>query len=286
MSDENLPAIQTMEPGVILGLGNDAYHSGPGISRSGLWTIYEKTPAHFRYPPEKEPKKHFEFGSAVDLAILEPENFEKLVWRGPDDRKGNKWTTAEADAKSSGAKHILPGPEFDRCLLVRDAIMSVSHINNIITGGTVDDTNLTQPSAYWIDEQTGVLCKCRPDKVRTDLGVMLDLKTAQDASPIGFASAVARYGYHCEEGWYTEGWAAAGEAPIQGFVFLVVEKESPFAFGLYELDPNSTAEGNAIMRRALDTYAKCMKTDVWPAYGDGVQEISIPNWAFKETRKL
>lgn len=284
MSDEAPAAAPEVPdgPGIWLGLANEVYHAGPGISKSGLWEIWTKTPAHYRYPPEREIKEHFEIGSAIDIAILEPYSFEKRVSRGPDDRRGNKWKDAAANALSA-KMHLLKGADYDAVLTVRDAIMANSFLNNLLTGGVADDTNLTQPSAYWVDQQTGLLCRARPDKVRTDIGVMLDLKSARSAAPLGFSKACGEYGYHCQEGWYTEGWAAAGEAPIEGMLFLAVEPESPYAWGLYELTPEAVAEGNAIMRKSLGIYAECSKTDVWPAYSEGVVEIDIPRWAYRIT---
>jgi len=268
-------------PGVYAGIPNDVYHAGPGISKSGLWTIYSQTPAHYRYPPEKETKKHFEFGNAVDLAILEANNFEAKVMRGPEDRRGNKWKDAEAEAINT-KRHLLTAKEFNDCLTIRDNVFANAFAQSVLQGGD-RDTNQNQLSAYVIDPQTGLLIKCRPDKVRYDLNIGIDLKTCRSAAPRQFASAVAEYGYHVQEAHYGYTWALITGKPWDGYLFFTCEKESPFAFKVYELSPSSVAEGEAIRRQAMETYDTCMRTDTWPAYGDDVSELSIPRWAFKLT---
>lgn len=267
--------------GVWFDLPNEDYHNGPGISKSGLWTIYTKTPAHFIGAPKKE-SKAFDFGSAVDIAILQPDDFEKKVIRGPVDRRGNKWTAAEAEATNTG-KLLLTSDDFDRCLLCRDTVLANSDLERLIRGGVAGETNLRQASAYVQDKRTGLLVRARPDLVRTDLHIMVDLKTCRDASPRAFSKAVAEYGYHAQEAVYTGAWKDAGEEAIDGFLFLAVESEPPFVHQIYELKPSAVAEGAMAMRQALTTYAECLKTDTWPAYSTKPEELGLPRWAFKLT---
>jgi hypothetical protein len=66
------PVNPEIKPGVYLDIPNESYHAGPGISKSGLWTIATKTPAHFKYGERKE-NKAFDFGEACHLAILQPD---------------------------------------------------------------------------------------------------------------------------------------------------------------------------------------------------------------------
>jgi hypothetical protein len=49
---------------------------------------------------------------------------------------------------------------------------------------------------------------------------------------------------------------------------------------MYRIDVESTDIGLAQYRDALDTYAQCKKTGVWPAYPDSnvIEEISLPRW--------
>lgn len=265
-----------MQPGIYPDISNEAYHSGPGISKSGLWTIYSQTPAHYRFG-EREENQAFDFGTAVHTAILEPETFEDRVFKGPADRRGAKWTDAVAEAANLG-KLLLTAGDFEATQIIRDAVHADPWVRGIITGGKP----LVEHSAYAIDPATGLLVKCRPDLHRQDLGVMVDVKTSASASPDQFARAVVNYGYHAQEAHYTDTWRAAG-GEVEAFAFIVVEKKPPYAFAVYELPPSIVAEGRAIIGRAMSTYAECLRTDQWPAYPSGVQELSFQRWSYRET---
>lgn len=260
-------------------LSSEQYHGHGAISRSGLWTIYNKTPAHYRFS-ERSESRDFDFGTAVHTAILEPSQFEKRVMRGPADRRGNLWKDSVAEANNQG-RMILTAGDYEAVLEIRDAVHANAFINSLVTGGDP----VVEASAFWAEDINGVPvpCKARPDLVRRDLGLMLDVKTAASASKAEFERSVANYGYHAQEYFYSRGWAMAGGGRINGTVFLVIEKEAPYAMALFELDPASVAEGGAAMHKALEIYAKCNAANHWPAYPEEVQAISIPKWAFRET---
>ena len=277
--------IPTVDPnikrGIYQGIPNEAYHAGPGISKSGLWTIHTKTPAHFKFPPPRDEettakKANKDFGTAAHVAILEPEDFEARVMRGPEDRRGNKWTDAVEYCRLEN-KTLLVQSAYDQVLAIRDAVHANSYINGILTGGK----RMVEASGYWIDRKTGRLCRCRPDLWREDIGVMVDLKTALSARPDDFARSVVNYGYHAQEPFYSDGWGELGKT-VNGFLFLAWEKESPYACGLYELPPSIVEEGRQIMRKALDRYAECEKSGTWPGYPEGVQELSFKRWHYTE----
>lgn len=263
-----------MKPGIYKGLDNEAYHAGPGISKSGLWTIHTKSPAHYAYGERKE-NPAFDFGTAAHLAILEPNEFEAQVYRGPEDRRGNKWKDAQEYCQIEG-KLLLTAPDYDKVLEIRDAVHADNWINQVITGGQ----GVVEASGYWVDEETGVLCRCRPDLYRSDLGLILDVKTATNARPDEFTKSVVNFGYHAQEAFYSDGWSQLGQK-VDGFVFLAFEKDLSIAKGVYELPPSIVEEGREIMRQALRTYAACEEANEWPAYPDGVQELTFPRWAYK-----
>lgn len=279
----NTPAVRPdIKPGIYQGIPNEAYHAGPGISKSGLWTIEQKSPAHYKFPPDKDEESTQtratkDFGQAAHIGILEPNDFEKRVVRGPDDRRGNKWKDL-AEMCAIDKRTLLVAHDYDKVLAMRDAVHADAWINSIITGGK----SMIEASGYWIDPQTGELCRCRPDLYRQDKRIIVDLKSTESAHPDAFAKSVINYGYHSQEGFYSDGWEANG-MPVEGFVFLAWEKKSPYAFGVYELPPSIVDEGRAIMRKALGTYSECRKANRWPGYASGVQELPIKKWAYRLT---
>lgn len=270
------PTFNDQWVGVHPSIPNDDYHSGPGVSKSGLWSIHTKSPAHFKFAPREE-KNHFAIGEAGHIAVLEPDTFEARVMKGPADRRGNAWKDAQAEANNSDRLLLTEG-DYDKALLIRDVI----HANALVSAIIRSAHSQIEHSAYWVDEETGVLCRCRPDLYRPDLGLMLDLKTTTDAHPDAFARSVVNYGYHSQEAFYADGLRALGQ-PVAGVLFLAVEKTDPFVFGLYELPPSIVAEGREIMRKSLDVYRACEQADHWPGYCDGVRELSFKRWAYQHT---
>lgn len=69
-----------MKPGVYEGIPNAEYHGGPGISKSGLDLVH-RSPMHYNAvvtaDNDRTPTPAQEIGTAVHMAILEPEEFAK-----------------------------------------------------------------------------------------------------------------------------------------------------------------------------------------------------------------
>lgn len=273
----NLPIVKAdIQPGIYPGIPNEAYHAGPGISKSGLWELHTKSPAHFQFAPREE-KNFFDLGEAGHIAVLEPDQLEARVYRGPDDRRGNKWTDAQEFCRIEG-KVCLTSKDYDKALMIRDALHADATINSLVTSAAAQ----VEASGFWIDPETGLLCRCRPDLYRPDLGLIVDLKTTTSAHPAKFARSVVDYGYHAQEAFYSDGWRALGQQ-VDAFVFIAVEKTDPFAFAIYELPPSIVTEGRTRIQSAMQVYAECKRTDIWPGYGSGVQELQFPKWAYTMT---
>lgn len=273
-----------MASGIIANLSNADYHASDGISKSGLWTIHKTSPAHYKYSVRDE-KSHFDFGEAAHLAILEPDAFERIVHCGPDDRRGNKWKAAQEECAATMVEHrgaktpklLLTSSDYQDVLGIRDAVHADAWISGIITGGK----SMVEASGYWIDPETGVNCRCRPDLWREDLGIMLDVKSTLSAAAADFSRSVVNYGYHSQEAFYSDGWRHLGKQ-VDGFVFLAWEKKKPYARSVFELPPSIVEEGRAIMRKSLSAYAACADSGDWPGYPTGVQELQFPKWAYSE----
>jgi len=276
-----------MTPGIHLNLPNEDYHAGPGISKTGLWTIATKTPAHYRFGERKDTAA-FDLGTAAHLALLEPEKFETDVARGPEDRRGNKWKDAELAADANGWL-LLTGPDYDKIERVRESGERNATLRDLRQGAIIE------ASGYAIDHETGMLCRCRPDAMNASAGVILDLKTTTDGGREAFSKAAANYGYHMQEAFYTDTWRAAGLTCIgdgrpamyrvDAFIFVVIEKAAPFLVSCYELAPSAVDEGREQYRRALATYAECARTDVWPGYPEDPEPLDIPAWAYRTTTR-
>lgn len=260
----------------IIANSNDAYHESEGVSKSGLWTLYTKTPFHFRYV-ERKASNAFDLGAAAHTAILEPEEYEARYYRGPDDRRGNKWKEAQDFAAFSNMECLTSG-DYDMALVLRDTAMTCIPLQLMLDGEAIRET-----SAYHVDKETGITVRCRPDIYNPKHKLIGDLKTTADASPAGFQKAVGSFGYHVQEAIYSPTWAQAGGGEVEGFFFIAVEKSEPPIVAVYELDAAAVAEGHAIYRKALAKYAECAAADHWPGYSDEVQPLSLRRFDYRET---
>jgi hypothetical protein len=260
--------------GLYLNLPSDEYHSDDALGSSSLKTLATKTPAHLKGMVRKE-SAAFDIGTAFHTLVLEPSK-ESTIICGGDDRRGNKWKDAKADADFNG-NVILTTDEYDKVFRMRDALMANEDAVNLLTGKTVAEASL-----FANDKQTNIRCKIRPDLFNYDLNCMVDLKTAITASPEGFARAVADYGYHVQQAYYQRIWNGHfTDKQSDDFFFVVIEKEPPFLSAVYHLDKMTIMEGHNLVKWGMDVYRKCKASNVWQGYESGVQQISIPKYAFK-----
>ena len=76
-----------MKPGIYPDMPETEYHADKdSISKTGLWTLHSKTPAHYRFAPPREREAGLDFGKAVHMLVLEPEIAREKVVQGPIDR--------------------------------------------------------------------------------------------------------------------------------------------------------------------------------------------------------
>lgn len=254
---------------------DEEYHSSEGVSKTGLWSLYTKTPFHYRHVVRK-PSPAFDIGKAAHIAILEPERLDKAVMRGPVDRRGNKWKEAQDEAEHFG-RLLLTEKDHDTALIIRDLAATVPQIRLMQSGEFMNEA-----SAYHDDEETGVTVRCRPDIYNKTHSLIGDIKNMSDASPAAFSRDAGKFGYHMQDAVYTDVWSRGTGMDVDGFFFIVFEKSDPPMVACYELDAPSVEEGYAVYRAALAKYVECRDRDEWPGYPSDIQRIGIRKWDYRE----
>lgn len=275
-----------MKPGVYDNLTNHEYHSGPGINK-GLLDVVRRSPAHAKAvldaANDSEPTAAMQLGTAFHSMLLEPQDFERTYVVAPKFDKRTKEGKAgwEAFQAEHGGKQFIDQEQLDQLLAMAHSVRQHPAANALLTGAP----GRAELSVYWQDAITGELCRCRPDFWRQD-GIIVDVKTTDDASQEEFSRSLVKWRYHVQAPWYLDGTTAAhqaGHAPKgwsapKAFAFLVVEKKPPYAVAVYVLDAESMALGRAEYRTDLDKLAACMKSGEWPGYGDTIQQLGVPQW--------
>jgi len=251
----------------------DIYHRSRGASNSGLKLI-SRSPAHYKYSPRREATRNMVIGSALHMAVLEPELFYdtyKLL-RGCEDRRSKDYKEAK---EQFGEESVLVSSE---CAKVEGIMKSLWNDPEIAS--LLSKPGHNELSGFSIDPETGITCKHRFDKLLNS-GIGIDLKTCLDARPDAFSRAIYNYNYHVQAAFYMDQYEWITGRVLTDFIFIAVESEAPYACKMYRLDHESLQVGRDTYRRALDQYAECKQSGIWPAYhNDGVEEISIPKWAF------
>lgn len=203
-------------------------------------------------------------------------------------RQVTLWSDVKAEWEAvNGHRRILTPDEWDQVHRMRDAVMAHPSAAALLTGVR----GFAELSAYWVDPVTGELCRCRPDFWRMD-GIVVDVKTTEDASKEAFARSISNYRYYVQHPYYLDGLthtlqqmdAQTCAHPVKAnkFVFIAVEKKPPYAVETYMLDPDSVEAGREEYIEDLNAYAHARSTGQWPGYSDGkVQQISLPDWKLR-----
>jgi len=259
------------------GISNEAYHTGRGLSKSGMSELL-KSPERFkhRYIDRKtfsEPTPAMIFGSALHTMVLEPQLFHSQYVIDPKMPKRSNadkelWAKFQAD---NAGKQIISQDDFDAIQAMSRAVSDNGHALGILSQEGQAELSI-------FAEISGVLCKCRPDWL-TNIGLIADLKSAEDASYDAFSRACFVYGYHIQVALYTDVCRATG-LPIDAFSFIVVEKKPPHSVAVYSASARMVDLGRAQYLQAIETYKRCQETGYWPGYNnDSLVEIDLPKWA-------
>lgn len=256
---------------------DEEYHAGEGVSKSRLFKALKKSPFHARYG-KNENKPQFAIGKAAHIAILEPERLDASVLRGPDNRRGNDWKHAQNEADHFG-KILLTAGDYDQAMLIRDLANTIPELDWLRS----DPDNITETSAYHVDEETDLLLKTRVDFYSPRERIIVDVKNMADGSPEGFRRDIGMFGYHMQDQLYSDVWEKGSGYKVDAFMFLVFEKCEPPTFKLYELTPSSKAEGYELYRNGVKLWAKCEAENNFPSYGDGVQKLNLRRHDYKFT---
>jgi len=274
-----------MTAGIHLHMPEQEYHAHPALSSTGARRLLE-SPAKFRHAqthPEK-PKAAFDLGTAVhtkvlgtgDAAIAYPP--EHLT---PSGNVSTKAATVEwaAEQRAAGLTPISPDQmgEVDG--------MAEAVLAHPMARVLLEQDGSPEASVFATDPDTGVNMRARFDFLPTGerTSIAVDLKSARDASPAGFAKAAASHGYSTQRAWYLDTYEFAEPSiELDGFVFVVVETEAPFLVGVYRLNTEFEAIGAHQARRARRIYRECLDSGEWPGYSSGIESLMAPFWLVSE----
>lgn len=303
---------------------NPEYHEGPGISSSHLHAI-AVSPLNYwdQYiNPDREPREYkhcFAVGDGTHKLVLEPGTFEQTYAVGFDKSAYPDALDTVADLKKACSERGLmvsgSKPELVERLLTeggvhpskimlamqqaheakmagripipakdyKDMMASLRAVSRSEAGPLLQGAE-TEQSFFWRD-QNGILRKCRTDAITADGQFILDLKTTDDVSEVGFGQTIARRRYHVAAAWYLDVMRGlyGSDAPT-GFAFIAAQKTRPYDVAVHYLTERQIELGRRIYQKDLALLVHCMNEDSWPGVARGkFIEAKLPDW---EMRKL
>jgi len=288
-----------MKPGIFNDITIYEYHaqkdwysaSGLKLAKKSLKLFYLFLQGYF----DDEYKPHFGFGNAFELALLDRNNFETKVANEVD--IFNEIYEANKDTKSprstSKYKEWLDEQiRLKKYIVKDDGKESFRVIEEMLKSCYADAViqKLIQGIEYnyslcWIDKETGLQLKTRPDICKVKKNIIVNLKTAVDGSPEAFSRDLAKFDYPFQACMEIDGAISSGFMPtVDKYFWLVVEKEPPFSATIYEFDPEDIKDCWDDYRYTLHCVAEAKKTGLYPSYSQrsdnkhGILTAKIPNY--------
>ncbi|EIM8343259.1 PD-(D/E)XK nuclease-like domain-containing protein, partial [Salmonella enterica] len=273
----NITVPDDIQPGIYYDIPNEAYHAGPGVSKSQLDDIAD-TPAIYLWrknaPVDTEKTKSLDTGTAFHCRVLEPEEFSKRFIIAPE---FNRRTSAGKEEEKTfleecarTGRTVLTAEEGRKIELMYQSVIALP-----LGQWLVESAGYAESSVYWEDPETGILCRCRPDKIIPEFHWIMDVKTTADIQR--FRTAYYDYRYHVQDAFYSDGYRAQfGEIPT--FVFLVASTTAEcgrYPVEIFMMGEDAKLAGQREYRRNLQTLAECLNNDEWPA----IKTLSLPRWA-------
>jgi len=255
-------------------VSEEDYHADrDSLSSSGAKTLTTLTPQEFMAqqlePPN--PKPQYDFGHAAHKMVLGKGG--QLVRVDARD-----WRTNAAKAQRERAYELGKAPllkaQIEQAQRMAGKVFEHKIAAKLLESGSAE------MSGYWHDDATGVRLRFRPDflpDAPRGRPIIVEYKTAASANPRRFVKAAFDYGYHQSAAWYIDGlWEVTG-AEDAAFMFIVQQKDPPFLVSTAQFEPEDIELGRLQNRKAIDLFAECRETGVWPGY-EGIALLTFPAW--------
>lgn len=271
----------------------EQYHADNRLSRSNLVEFEESARLyHGRRTGSIPPRTQtagMRFGTLVHMRLLEPEEFERRVWRTPDNWNGrtNAAKSELADVRARGMIEC-DAEEAARVEGCAAALLADSDARRLFENCEREVTFTWTERVQLDDDVVHIPCRARldllaPRRRKTRQPLIADLKTTDDPRPEEFVRAAVRYGYHYQPPFYAR--------PVRDlfgyepeFQFVIVRNRPPHEVVVRRVKPEDIVSFEQMVRRSLVRLAGCVLSDTWssPWERQGVTDLEFPRWLMKE----
>ena len=275
LNSDELSRLLSKEPNqFMIDVDEDVYRKSEAIAQSDLKVIKSKSLYHYKNQPAQKSTPAQILGSAIHTLIFEPGLFEERFLIIPKDlNRRTKAGKEEFSRLLDLNKGLLSSDEMATCKRLKSSIKRQRHVAELIEGCLFE-------KSCFVQDESGLLLKCRLDGYHEDCNSIVDLKTTLDASPGSFERDIFKYGYHFQGAYYTDiVHELTGEYPT--FKIIALEKSYPFEAAVYELSTKTLAIGRTSYREQLALLKGARENDRWPGYAK-VTTVTPPKWLDKD----
>ena len=274
-------------PSKILGMPADEYHARPEWSHSQRKLLPNHPELfhgyHVTHEWEFKQTDDMWLGECLHAVCLEGKSIVEIpdyALTSNGQRRGKAWEAWQAEHANDF--YLLP-KEAERVLAMRDGLMADPKCRAFL-----EAEGQCEASYFYIDEETGLQCRARVDKLATfgRIAIIGDLKATNidptDARQVGLK--VLEMGYHRQGAEYTEAVGEVdGETP-DGFGFLFVRNRVPYNARLWVLKSEDIELGWRQNHAALRDLRRRLDSNDW-IEGDTFGKenpITLPRWAYSD----
>lgn len=253
----------------------------PSLSNSIAVAIVSESPAHaFRDHPRlgnqrTESTREMDAGTLAHRLVLGAG--AEIVECPFENWRTDAAKLAASKARADGKIPVLP-KMLAEAKVAADKIAERMRTKGVILSGRSEVMLAWEETAT---DGTVVPCRAMLDHLIRETATIYDFKKTSDAKAWKIARSCDDYGYDVQREAYTRAaWALTGhEDPVYRWIFA--EVENPWPVTIAEADGSMRELGAQRWRRAIDTWAKCLRTGVWPDYESSVVRIGAMPWTMQ-----
>jgi hypothetical protein len=206
------------------------------------------------------------FGTALHMALLEPEKFDNTYWCLSDSDKedpSSSWVVkVNKDKKVAlvelhAGKLLLEEDEWSAIQIVGERLIYDNRFTDFVAPA------YKEVSFYDDNFFEGIAVKCRPDAY---FGVMdVDIKSTKAADPKGFWYEFLKYKYHIQRAVAVDIMHKYG-IPIEASCILAVSNTPPFNHEFYRVPDHLIESGRELYQLGLQNIKRIKAGEIYNGY--------------------
>jgi hypothetical protein len=246
----------------------EAYHSGDSLAQIRYGMLHETLPT-----------PQMILGTAVHMAVVEPERFAVEVVPAPDDLNLHKPSdrTRLAEFLLEHSEHlVLSGEEkgisrWDACRYMADAVRAHPFGRAFLP--LISHRELT---LVWQHPQTRTVARCRLDALAESVRALIDVKSIYSTNRTVRQKRIdAGYG---RQGAFYQHVAKALGLPVDHVIVYFVKSAPPWEVVPVRLTELSLGIGWNEMEAAWLKADPQVAAGCWPGHTDDVEEMGLSEW--------